>query len=424
MSTIGMALPGLVQCLPRLSRPLRLTMSARLRPLLIVLLAVGCLVGGYGLGVRSATNAAPSISGLSAADQQAFRVVWETLAQIERDYYRHNELDPQKLADGAARGLVEAVGDPYTRLLDPARAERAQNELRGRFEGIGAQLDTRDGQVRLVAPLRGSPAEQAGLRAGDVIAAIDDVDAAHVSLGEAVRKLRGQAGTSVQLSVRRDGSADPLVLTITRAEVRVASVEGRLLDGGSAPLGYVRISMFAEPTAQQLRDQLSALLAEGARGVVLDIRANPGGYLSSAVDVTSAFVRDGVVLYQQRGPDASARKTYRANGSAQAPDVPLVVLVDGGSASAAEIVAAALRDNQRAVLVGQKTFGKGTVQEQHTLSDASQLRVTVAQWLTPSGQAIQGQGLVPDVDVAPVDGRDAILEAGVDVLSRSVGGHG
>ncbi|HEY3062560.1 MAG TPA: S41 family peptidase [Chloroflexota bacterium] len=396
-------------------------MSARVRPFLIVLLAVSCLVGGYGLGMRSATISAPPMANLSAEDQQAFRVVWETLAQIESDYYRRNELDRQKLADGAARGLVEAVGDPYTRLLDPARAERARSELRGRFDGIGAQLAVRDGQVRVVAPLRGSPAEQAGLRAGDVIAAIDHVDASHLALGEAVRKLRGQAGTSVLLSVRRGGSVDPLVLTITRAEVRVPSVEGRLLDGDSASLGYVRISMFAEPTAQQLHDQLAVLLAEGARGIVLDVRSNPGGYLSSAVDVTSAFVRDGVVLYQQRGPDASERKTYRANGSAQAPDVPLVVLVDAGSASAAEIVAAALRDNQRALLVGQKTFGKGTVQEQHPLSDASQLRVTVAQWLTPSGRAIQGQGLLPDVEVTPVDDRDAILEAGVDVLSRAVG---
>jgi carboxyl-terminal processing protease len=396
-------------------------MPARLRPLLIGLLAAACLLGGYGLGVRTASVAPPALSGLSADDQQAFKVVSETLAQIERDYYRRDELDHQKLAEGAARGLVEAVGDPYTRLLDASHAEQAQAELRGRFDGIGVELDARDNHVRVIAPLRGSPADQAGVRAGDVIVAIDDADATRISLADAVRRTRGQAGTVVQLTLRRDGLAEPLVVSITRAEIRLPSVEGWLLESPaplSAPLGYVRISIFGEPTAQQVHEQLSSLLGAGARGIVLDVRGNPGGYLTSAVDVTSAFLRDGVVLYQQRGPDAAERKPYRTNGSAQAPDVPLVVLMDGGSASAAEIVAAALRDNQRAVLVGQQTFGKGTVQEQHTLSDDSQLRVTVAQWLTPNGRAIQGQGLLPDVEVAPVDGRDALLDAAVDQLTR------
>jgi carboxyl-terminal processing protease len=394
-------------------------MSSRLRPLFVALLAVSCLVGGYALGLRSAALGAPPDTNLSAADRQAFQVVWEILGQIERDYYRRDQLDRQKLAAGAARGLVEAVGDPYTRLLDGSQAERSQAELSGRFEGIGASLEERDGLVRVVAPRPGAPAEQAGVRAGDAIVAIDGVDASGMSAADAVRRLRGPAGTTVQLTVRQAAGGDPRVLSITRAEIRLPSVEGRLLDG-SRGLGYVRISRFAEPTAQQLREQLATLLEGGARGIVLDVRGNPGGYLTSAVDVTSAFLRDGVVLYQQASPTTAERKAFRANGSAQAADVPLVVLVDGGSASAAEIVAAALRDNQRAVLVGQKTFGKGSVQEQHTLSDDSQLRVTVAQWLTPNGTAIQGQGLLPDVEVVPVDGRDAVLDAGIDVLDRAL----
>lgn len=405
-------------------------MLPRLRPLLIGLLALSCLASGYLLGVRSAPVVAPPaalVGGLSPDDQQAFGVVWETLAQIEREYYQRDALDRHKLAEGAARGLVDALGDPYTKLLDAQRAEQAQADLRGRFDGVGATLDLRDNQVRVIAPLHGSPAELAGVHAGDVIVAIDDASTEGMALSDIVRRVRGPAGTSVQLSVRRAGASDPLVMAITRAEIRVPSVEGRLIEG-SPSLGYVRISTFAEPTAQQVLEQLDAVLEGGARGIVLDVRGNPGGYLSSAVDVTSVFLRDGVVLYQQRGPaDGGERKTYRANGSARAPDVPLVVLVDGGSASASEIVAAALRDNQRAVLVGQKTFGKGTIQEQHVLSDASQLRVTVAQWLTPTGRAIKGQGLLPDVEVAPVDGRDALLEAAVEVLDRTLaagGGHG
>jgi carboxyl-terminal processing protease len=392
-------------------------MAVRVRPLLVVLLAVACLLTGYGLGTRNAvTGGPPAGTSLSAEDQRAFAIVWETLGQIERDYYRRDALDHQKLAEGAARGLVDAVGDPYTRLLDPQRAEAAQTELSGRFDGIGAELDSRDNRLRVVAPLRGSPAEAAGVRSGDVILAIDDADATRMPLADAVRRVRGQAGTTVRLTLRRDESADPLVLTITRAQIRLPSVEGRMLDGVDS-IAYVRLSVFAEPTAQQLREQLGPLLSRGARGVVLDLRGNPGGYLVSAVDVTSVFVRDGVVLYQQRGPDPAERKTYHTSGSALAPDIPLVVLIDGGSASAAEIVAAALRDNQRAQLIGQKSFGKGTVQEQHALSDASQLRVTVAQWLTPSGHAIQGQGLLPDLEVVPVDGRDALLDAALEHLS-------
>jgi carboxyl-terminal processing protease len=162
------------------------------------------------------------------------------------------------------------------------------------------------------------------------------------------------------------------------------------------------------------------VLAQSPRGVVLDLRGNPGGYLASAVDVTSAFLRDGVVLYQERGENDGSRRPYRTTGSAQAPDLPIAVLVDHNSASAAEIVAAALRDNQRAVLIGEKTFGKGTVQELHKLSDESQLRVTVAQWLTPSGQAIQGQGLLPDQSVAAEDGRDAPLDAAVQYLLQGL----
>jgi carboxyl-terminal processing protease len=204
-----------------------------------------------------------------------------------------------------------------------------------------------------------------------------------------------------------------------RGPIKVESVQSRVLPGDGR-LAYLRISIFSEPTAQQLRDGLASVVAQGSRGVVLDLRGNPGGYLASAVDVTSAFLRDGVVLYQERGQNDGSRRPYRTTGSAQAPDLPLAVLVDHNSASAAEIVAAALRDNQRAVLIGEKTFGKGTVQELHKLSDDSQLRVTVAQWLTPSGQAIQGQGLLPDQSVAAEDGRDAPLDAAVQYLLQGL----
>jgi carboxyl-terminal processing protease len=222
----------------------------------------------------------------------------------------------------------------------------------------------------------------------------------------------------VTLTLRRDGQV--LDVTVVRDRITLPSVQSRLLDG-DARLGYVRISIFAEPTARQLDEALGQVLEQGAQGIVLDLRSNPGGYVSSAVDVASAFVRDGVVLYQQSATDSQPR-AVRTNGGARVPDLPVAVLVDGGSASAAEIVAASLRDNSRAVLVGQTTFGKGSVQELHTLSNDSRLRVTVAQWLTPGRVAIQGAGLSPDIPVAPEEGRDAALDAAVQYLSGSARG--
>src|SRR4051794_18101855 len=293
-------------------------MNPRLRSLFTALLALACLLGGYGLGVRSASLALPPEAGLSAADRAAFQVVWETLGQVERDYYRPDQLGGKKLAAGAARGLVEAVGDPYTRLLDAQQADDVQEELRGRFDGIGATLDARDGHLRVVSAMPGAPAELAGLRSGDEILAIDETHTSGMSVQDAARRLRGTAGTTVQVTFVHDGTSDPLMVSIARAEIRVPSVEGRLLDG-SPSLGYVRISTFGEATSQQLHERLGSLLAGGARGIVLDVRGNPGGYLTSAVDVTSAFVRDGVVLYQQGGPATSnERKTFRTSGSAQA----------------------------------------------------------------------------------------------------------
>jgi carboxyl-terminal processing protease len=391
------------------------------RSSLIALLAAACLASGYALGLRDAGGSGlvrpPVPAQLSADDQRAFGVVWETLTELERDYNRPDKLNADKLAAGAAKGMVDAAGDPYTTLSSPQQSDLTAAQLRGSFDGIGVELDRRDGQLKVVSPIAGSPAERAGVRSGDVILAVDGQDVTALSMDTISGRIRGPRGTSVALGLLRDGAR--LDVTVARDTIRVESVRGRLLSGDT-PLAYLRISTFSEPTSQQLREQLGPLLVQGSRGVVLDLRGNPGGYLTSAVDVTSVFVKDGVVLFQERGGADQVRRTFRTTGNPQAPDVPIVVLVDRGSASAAEIVAAALRDNNRAVLIGEKTFGKGTVQELHKLSDDSQLRVTVAQWLTPSGQAVQGEGLVPDLEVTPADGADAPLDAAVQYLSSNV----
>jgi carboxyl-terminal processing protease len=391
------------------------------RTLAAASLALSCLAGGYAVGVRSAAGSLqprpPAPAELSADDQRTFGVIWETLSELKRDYYRPDQLDAEKLATAAAKGMVDAVGDPYTTLSSRQQSELTAAELRGSFDGVGLQLDRRDGRLEVVSIVPGSPADRAGLLAGDLIASVDAQDVAQLAADDVVGRIRGPRDTTVTLGLVRGDS--PFAVAVVRGPIKVESVQSRVLPG-DARLGYLRISIFSEPTGQQLRDGLASVVAQGSRGVVLDLRGNPGGYLASAVDVTSAFLRDGVVLYQERGQNDGSRRPYRTTGSAQAPDLPLAVLVDHNSASAAEIVAAALRDNQRAVLIGEKTFGKGTVQELHKLSDDSQLRVTVAQWLTPSGQAIQGQGLLPDQSVAAEDGRDAPLDAAVQYLLQGL----
>jgi carboxyl-terminal processing protease len=392
-----------------------------LRFVLVPSLAALCLGGGYTLGLRD--GAPPSLlrpaapAQLSADDQRAFGVVWETLTELERSYYRPDKLDARVLASAAARAMVEAVGDPATTLTSPEQADLSAAQLRGTFEGIGVEIDRRNGQLQVVAPIAGSPAERAGLRAGDVIVGVDDQDISQLSLGDVSRRIRGPRGSAVQIALLRDGS--PLSATVVRDTITVESVRSRLVPGDT-PLAYVRIALFSEPTARQVREHLGPLLANGAQGVVLDLRGNPGGYLSSAVDVASVFLKDCLVMYQERGGLAHTRRPYRTTSSPQAPDLPIAVLVDRGSASAAEIVAAALRDNERGVLVGEKTFGKGTVQELRRLSDDSQLRLTVAEWLTPSGHVIHGEGLLPDLAVASVEGGDAPLEAAIDHLLHGI----
>jgi carboxyl-terminal processing protease len=392
--------------------------SPLVRSGLTAILAAACLGSGYAIGLRDAGGSGvlrpPVPAQLSADDQRAFGVVWETLTQLERDYYRPDKLNADKLAAGAAKGMVDAVGDPYTTLSSPQQSDLTAAQLRGSFDGIGVELDRRDGQLKVVSPIAGSPAERAGVRSGDAIVVVDGQDITALSMDVISGRIRGPRGTSVLLGLVRDGAR--LDVAVVRDTIRIESVRGRLLSGDTS-LAYLRISTFSEPTSQQLRELLAPLMAQGSRGVVLDLRGNPGGYLTSAVDVASVFIKDGVVLYQERGGADPTRRTFRTTGSSQAPDLPIVVLVDRGSASAAEIVAAALRDNKRAVLIGEKTFGKGTVQELHKLSDDSQLRVTVAQWLTPSGQAVQGEGLAPDLEVAAVDGVDAPLDAAVQYLS-------
>jgi carboxyl-terminal processing protease len=345
------------------------------------------------LDVMQPSSARATADGVLSSDEQArFKVFWETWQIVERDFYDKTQVDHQKLIYGAIKGMVDAVGDPYTIYQTPSQREVSDTDLRGSFDGIGIQVDMKDNRLTVVAPIEGSPAEAAGFRPGDIVVEVDGKSLAGKTLNDTVGLIRGQRGTPVTLTVLRQGETEPLQITVVRAEIKLKSVRVRMLD---EQVGYVRISSFSASTGTEMVAAIKDLVSQQSRGIVVDVRNNPGGYLSTSVEAAAQFMDPGsIVLYQQSGN--GDRKTYRTEGGGTAAQVPVVVLINKGSASASEILAGALRDNRQAMLVGEKSFGKGTVQNVHELSDKSGLRVTTAQWLTPAEKPIQGVGLAPD----------------------------
>lgn len=348
--------------------------------------------------------------------QTLFAPFWEAW-NIVHTQYVNQPVNDTLLLQGAIRGMLEAVGDDYTYYMDPQGYESESTSLSGEYQGIGAMVDTSGDFLTVVSPIEGSPAEAAGIRPGDMIIAIDGEDMAGYTPEEARQRVLGEAGTTVVLTIQREGESEPLEFTIVRATITVASVTGEMLDNGIA---YVDINQFGDNTTSELRTTLDDLLLQNPRGIIVDLRFNPGGYLITSVEVTSEFIDEGVVLIEQYGD--GTRDIYSALGNGRATDLPIVVLINEGSASASEILAGALQDYGRAELVGVQTFGKGSVQVFAPLSDdQGAVRVTIAKWLTPNERTIQDIGLAPDHIVEMTDedyenDRDPQLDKAVEVL--------
>ena len=323
-----------------------------------------------------------------------FAPFWEAW-NIVHDQYVEQPVDDQLLMQGAIRGMMDALGDQQTFYMEPEVYENETSSLQGQYEGIGAYVDTDGDYLTIVSPIEGSPADQAGLMPGDKVIAIDGEDMTGVAPEEARLKVLGPEGTEVTLTVARDGEPEPLEFTITRAQIEIRSAEGKMLEDN---IGYIDINTFGEQTTRELNTALDDILQQNPRGIIIDLRNNPGGYLSTAVEVSSEFIDEGVILYEEYGD--GRRDTHRALGNGQATEIPLVVLINEGSASASEILAGALQDYERATLVGVKSFGKGSVQNWVPLSnDQGAARVTIARWLTPDERLIDHIGLMPDVVV-------------------------
>lgn len=372
-------------------RPHRLRSASKL---LVVILSAGVF---FGAGVAVGRGDI-SISGISQSRQPLAGSAFDyssvdQLYRILKNDFDGN-LDKTRLLDGVKSGLVGATDDPYTEYFNPKEAKEFNDALSGSFTGIGAELGTdEDDNIVVVSPLSDYPAEKAGLKPKDIIAAVDDEPTSGMRVDAVVRKIRGPANTKVTLTIIR-GNDRPFEVTIMRVQIKVSSVKYQI-DGD---IGYLKISQFTDDTLELTQKAAKAFQSSGAKGVVLDLRGNPGGYLDGAVDIAGMWLQKGkTVVTERRG--SAILSTKRSNGSGELKGLPTVVLIDGGSASAAEIVAGALRDNNLATLVGVKTFGKGSVQQVVKLPDGSELKITIARWYTPAGKNIDKQGIEPDVKV-------------------------
>jgi carboxyl-terminal processing protease len=373
-------------------------MSKRIKIIAVSLLVAAMVAISFGAGCVLGGRTSPE-QGLDVVEQ-----AWDIIFQ---DYVDRDRLDADTLVQGAIRGMVEALDDPYTAYLDAETYQLSLGDFEGKFEGIGAHVAVEDGQILIIAPIADSPAERAGIRAGDIILEVDGRSTSGMSLAEAVLHVRGPKGTTVTLLVLHEGETEPEVIEIVRAEIELPSVRFEMRQ----EMAYINITYFSGRTAEELSPVLEDVNQQ-ASGIILDLRSNPGGLLETVIDVAGFFLKEGVVI------DVVDNEGNHIPSSVEpgeiATDLPLVVLVDGYSASGSEVLAGALQDHGRATIAGTKTFGKGSVNILRQLEDGSGLYITAARWLTPNGRLIEGKGLYPDYEFE-LEGEDAVQWA-IDFL--------
>jgi carboxyl-terminal processing protease len=334
------------------------------------------------------------------AKEVDFKLFWQVWNLVSKEYFDKKAVDVQKMYYGAIQGMVAALGDPYTVFLPPQQQKSTKEELGGSFEGVGIELGyDKDKRLSVIAPLEGTPADKAGIKAGDVILKIGDKEAINMSLPDAVNLIRGPKGSKIVLEVFHSGDSAPKTVTLQRDTIVVKSAEYK---AATTPKGKavanIKLSRFGERTNDEWNQAVSQALAANVSGVVLDLRNNPGGFLDDAVYIGAEFVSSGNIVQQENGK--GEKHGYPVNRVGKMLNIPLVVLINKGSASASEIVAGAIQDNNRGKLVGDQSFGKGTIQESEELPGGTGIHITTAKWLTPKGRWIHNVGLTPDVAVA------------------------
>jgi carboxyl-terminal processing protease len=392
-----------------------LNLTARFRQFRFSLLLVGVFAAGFFLGSQNGFGLAQADTRLPREAEQAFEPLFQVYNLIDADYL--DDVEIGGLVDGAITGMVDSLGDQFSGYMDPTLYPELNSELSGEIIGIGVVIETVEdtGAIRVVNVLEGSPAEKAGVEAGDIFRIIDGLDVSEMNQTELAGRVRGEEGSLINITFLR--GEDLLDLQMRRARITVPNVESEMLEGN---IGYIRLREFNANSRQLLDEAIAGLNTPELAGLVFDLRSNPGGLLSSAVDIASAFIEDGVILYEDFGGNRP-EQTFEATGDFAGINAPIVVLVDENSASASELVAGAMQDNSVATILGQVTFGKGTVQTWQELVNGGGIRLTVARWLTPERNWIHDQGVIPDILVEPAsegspEDYDPQLDAALEFL--------
>lgn len=408
--------------------------SARTPILAMAMIVVAILAGsalfmsGFLVGQRSAEQ-----PGTPVAAEQSFQPFWDTYNTILKRFALGGE-DQESLIRGAIKGMVDSLGDPYSAYLTPDQYRQGLQDLSGQFEGIGAEIGTKDAKgatsdcatlgpdclLVVVSPIEGSPSEKAGIKAGDAIVAVDGASLDGLTVDGARDKIRGPKGSEITLSIVRGGAA-PIDIKVVRDVIISKEVVTKSLADGK--VGYIAVTGFSDNSASKFHDALQSDLKAGQTNIILDLRGNPGGYVTAARSIASEFIGDGPIFWEQDADGTQNETTTTGQGIATADSIKVVVLIDKGSASASEIVAGALQDRKRATVVGETSFGKGTVQQWIQLDDGSALKLTVAKWLTPDKHWIHHVGIIPDVAVTtPADAgptKDPVLDKAVEILTKA-----
>ncbi|OGF61751.1 hypothetical protein A2926_02805 [Candidatus Giovannonibacteria bacterium RIFCSPLOWO2_01_FULL_44_40] len=403
----------------------------------VIVLAVVFALGFY-TGLK--TPAESKISGIlniepqisANRDEIDFAEFWRAWNIAESKYVDIDKIKRQDMLYGAIAGMTKSLGDPYTVFFPPEETKIFQSEIKGEFEGVGMEIGIRKDALTVIAPLKGTPAEQAGIRAGDKILKIDDETTMEMTIEQAVRRIRGPKGTKVKLTIARNGEDENRIIEIERGVIKIPVIDtetkqivtakdGKKTEKDLGDIFVIRLYNFSENSPQSFRNALREMIEKNKSKLILDLRNNPGGFLEAAVDIASWFLPQGEVVVKEDFGGKASQILHRSRGYNIFRGALTVVLVNQGSASASEILAGALRDHGKAKIIGEKTFGKGSVQELLPLAADTSIKITIAKWLTPNGQALSDGGLEPDIEIKPTKedieaGRDLVMEKAIEIL--------
>ena len=386
----------------------------KLRKISVPIFLVIFILAGFGLGFYFGKTQCK----ICPPEEIDFSLFWEAYHKLQEKFVDKEKFDVQKMIYGAIEGMVKSLEDPYTIFLPPEETKRFIEDVKGVFEGVGMEIGIRKGQLQVIAPLEGTPAQRAGIRAGDKILEIDGKSTVDMTIEEAVNLIRGPRGSEVTLTIFREEWEKTKEIKIIREVIEIPSLKWEMKDNDIA---YIKIYQFSEKASFDFRVTAIEILESPAKKIILDLRNNPGGYLEIAQDISSWFLEKGDVVVIEDFGGKREQKIYKAQGPSRFLDYPIVILINAGSASGSEILAGALRDNRGILIIGEKSFGKGSVQELEKLKEGSSLKITVAKWLTPKGELITDKGLEPDIKVEMTDEdyqeeRDPQLDKAIEII--------